>query len=196
MDASEVQAFLESKNLRYKINDSTYSQDVKVNTVLTQHPLPDTKVKENRMIYVTIAAKNPPKVAMPDLITESLSLKGAQLKLKQHDLLLGQVISVPGQTDMVYDQLIGNKPVAPGTMIAKGTRINLKVGNSSGTEIAVPDFTGMSIADAKLMAGEYKVLINIIPDANITEGTITKQKPESEDGVVIRTGETIDVWTE
>lgn len=194
MDAKQAQEFLASKKLRFKINDSTYSSDVIANTVLTQHPLPDTKVKENRMIYVTVSTKNPPKVAMPQLI--DLSLKGAQLTLKQYDLLLGNVISVPGQTDMVYGQFIDNKKVEPGTMIAKGTKINLHVGKSSGAEIEIPDFTGMSIGDAKAMASELGVLLDIRPNPTTTDGIIVKQKPTSESGAVIQTGHTIDVWTE
>jgi beta-lactam-binding protein with PASTA domain len=194
MNAEEVENFLKSKNLRFKINDSSYSTEVKPNTVLTQHPLPETKVKENRMIYVSVAAKNPPKVAMPQLV--DLSINGAKLTLKQHDLVLGNVISVPGQTDLVYEQLVGSQKVEPGSMIPKGTRVNLKVGNNSGVDVPIPDFTGMSITDAKLMASELGVIIDIRPDANATEGTIVKQKPAFEEGAVIRSGETIDLWTE
>lgn len=192
MDASEMESFLEAKKLRYKINDSTYAPNTKANTILTQHPLPDTRVKENRMIYITVAAKNPPKVAMPQLV--DLSVKGAQLTLKQHDLVLGELINVPGQQDMVYEQLMGRKKIEAGTMIPKGSKINLKVGNNSGTLIPIPDFVGMGISDAKSFASEMGVRINIIPDATATEGTITKQKPAYSDGAEIRTGEIIDVW--
>lgn len=194
MSASELEDFLESKSLRYKINDSSFSSEVKPNTVLTQHPLPDTKVKENRMIYVTIAATNPPKVAMPQLV--DLSIKGAQLTLKQHDLILGSIKSVPGQQDMVYEQLLGSKKIEPGTMIPKGTKINLKVGNNTGNSVPVPELIDMSITDAKDYAASVGVLINIIPDATATEGTIKKQKPAATDGAEMKTGETIDVWIE
>lgn len=194
MNAEELEDFLKSKSLRYKINDSTFSSEVKPNTILTQHPLPETKVKENRMIYITVAAKNPPKVAMPQLV--DLSLKGAQLTLKQHDLVLGKIEHVPGQPDMVYEQLLGGKKIDPGTMIPKGTRINLKVGNNSGTTIEVPALTDMSIGDARAYAAEIGVLINVIPDATATEGIVKRQKPAAGDGAEMQTGETIDVWIE
>src|SRR6478735_428322 len=67
MNVAEIENFLDSKNLRYKINDSTFTPGVKPNTVMTQHPLPESTVKENRMIYITVSSKNPPEVEMPNL---------------------------------------------------------------------------------------------------------------------------------
>jgi eukaryotic-like serine/threonine-protein kinase len=194
MNSAQLEDFLSSRNLRYKINDSTYTPDAKPYTVLTQHPLPDSKVKENRMIYVTIATKNAPKVAMPALV--DMSLKGAQLSLKQHDLLLGDILYVAGNQDMVYDQLVNGKKIEPGAMISKGTKIALKIGNSTGNAIETPDFRGMDIESAKAMAHDAGVLIEIRPDHNATTGTIVRQKPSPDETREIKTGETIDVWVE
>ena len=192
MNVEELTSFLNAKKLRYKINDSTYSADVKPNTVLTQHPLPDAKVKENRMIYITIASKNPPNVAMPNLV--DLSLKGAEIQLNQHGLIRDKIIEVPGEEGLFYGQFLGNNKIEPGTMIPKGTRINLRVGKSSGETVEVPDFAGMDIGSAKGLAEMEGLNLEIRPDATVTEGTIVKQKPAA--GEPLNKGETVDVWTE
>ncbi|MBX9850471.1 MAG: PASTA domain-containing protein [Cytophagaceae bacterium] len=196
MNATEMDDFLSSRDLRFKINDSTYSPGVKAYTILNQHPLPNSKVKENRMIYITVAAKNPPNVAMPDFINFTTNIRQAQLQLKQHDLILVGTVEVPGEADIVYDQLSNGKRIAPGTMIPKGTRITLKVGKSDGQQIPVPELVGMDVNSARSYAQDLGLLIEVRPDPNATEGTIIKQKPESTDGATIQTGQTIDVWTE
>lgn len=193
MNAEELPNFLESKNLRFQINDSSFTPGVKPYTILSQHPMPEAKVKENRMIYITVASKNPPEVEMPDL--KDYSLKGAQIQLSQHGLVLGEVIHVPGKPDMVYDQYAGGKKIVPGTKIPKGTKINLKVGNSEG-DIEVPDFTGMEIGDAKAMADEIGVILDIRPNPETAEGTIKRQKPSPDEVSTMKRGETVDVWTE
>lgn len=194
MNVQELEDFLNAKHLRYKINDSTFTPGVKAHTVLTQHPLPESTVKENRMIYITVASKNPPEVEMPNL--KDASLKGAQIQLNQHGLVLGDVISVPGKQDMVYAQIVNGQIITPGTKIPKGTKVSLKVGNASGESIETPDFTGMDIQSAKAMAAEKGVMIEIQPNANATEGTIVRQKPSPDEVSTIKSGETIDVWTE
>lgn len=193
MKVNELELFLKSKNLRFKINDSSYTPGVRAHTVLTQHPLPDSKVKENRMIYVTIASANPPKVAMPAL--KDLSLKGAQIQLSQLGLSVGPVVNVPGKQDMVYDQLVNGRPVDAGTMIPKGTKITLKVG-SSGEEIELPDFTGMDVESARAMAQEKGLRIEVLTPAFTPTDVIRKQKPSADEVSRIRSGETVDVWTE
>jgi beta-lactam-binding protein with PASTA domain len=192
MNVDELEKFLDAKKLRYKINDSTYNAGVKPNTVLTQHPLPDAKVKENRMIYITISAKNPPNVSMPNLI--DYSLKGAQIQLNQHGLILDTIIEIPGKEGLVYGQFLGRNKIEPGTMIPKGTKIVLKVGKSSGQEVTIPDFVGMDVESARGLAQQEGLLLDIRPDPNVHTGYIIRQKPAA--GQTLHSGETVDLWTE
>ena len=131
---------------------------------------------------------------MPNL--KDQSLKGAQIMLNQYGLVSGEIISVPGKQDLVYEQIVNGTSIAPGTKIPKGTRVSLKVGNASNTEIQLPDFTGMDINRAKEMAAQYGLTIEIRPDPNATEGTIVRQKPSADEVSTIKSGEIIDVWTQ
>src|SRR3982751_5811319 len=59
--------FINDKHLRYKIVDSLFEDSKVPGTVIEQDPKPDSKVKENRTIYLTVNSSRPPKVKMPDL---------------------------------------------------------------------------------------------------------------------------------
>src|SRR5690606_9574766 len=59
---SRVEEFLAEHDLRYEVNDSSYSADYPPLTVLKQFPAAGAKVKEHRKIFVSVNRKNPPTV--------------------------------------------------------------------------------------------------------------------------------------
>jgi len=195
MNASELENYLSSKDLRFQINDSSFSPGVKPLTILTQNPLPGAQVKKNRKIYISVASVNPPKVKMPKLTDGSL--KSAEMTLKSYNLAMGNIKYVPSPySSLVIEQLIKGKPVQPGTSIAKGTKIDLVVGNGTGAvDVEVPDLIGMSVDEAKtILSGEGLVLgiEKTDPATTSTPGTITRQKPAP--GATVKMGEMVDVW--
>jgi eukaryotic-like serine/threonine-protein kinase len=69
----KVREFLTKHDLRFEVNDSSYSSQYPPLTVLKQYPTPGAKVKENRIIYVSVNRVQPPTVPMPDLSMAHLS---------------------------------------------------------------------------------------------------------------------------
>jgi beta-lactam-binding protein with PASTA domain len=138
MRVKEMEQFLEHRSLRYLVSDCTFVKDKKPLTILSQYPKAGTMVKENRRIYITVAAISPPKVKMPNLI--DASLKNAQLVLQSYDLLLDKVKFVPHfAKNAVLKQFWGTKEIKPGDYLPKGSRINLVVGDGlSATKVAMP----------------------------------------------------------
>lgn len=195
MDSKELESYLSDKDLRFQINDSSYTPGVKPLTVLTQNPLPGSQVKKNRKIYISVASINPPKVKMPKLVDGSL--KSAEMTLKSYNLALGTIKYVPSPfSNLVIDQLIKGKTVQPGASIAKGTKIDLVVGNGTSTEdVQVPDLVGMSVNEAKTILESEGLMVGIEkpdPSSAFSPGTITRQKPTP--GTTVKKGEMIDVW--
>ncbi|HNI15217.1 MAG TPA: PASTA domain-containing protein, partial [Cyclobacteriaceae bacterium] len=72
MNYSELEDFLGNLDLRYEVGDSTYSGNYPPLTVLKQYPPAGAKVKENRMIDITLNQLMPPNVPVPNLIDGSL----------------------------------------------------------------------------------------------------------------------------
>jgi beta-lactam-binding protein with PASTA domain len=197
MSLKEMETFLDAKNLDYEINDSTYRAGVKPLTVLNQHPAPGSKVKKNRRIYITIASDTPPNVKMPKLIDQSL--RSAEMILKGYDLVLDSIHYVPSPfSNLVLKQLIGRKEILAGTLIPKGTKITLIVGNGTGNEeVELPNLEGMSLDEATVLLSGLNLVkgaVKHMPDAAEEPGTIISQKPAFKSGTMIHVGEMVDIW--
>jgi eukaryotic-like serine/threonine-protein kinase len=196
---ADVQRLLDSRKLEYKIIDSSYSAKVKPLTVIDQNPKPGSKVKEERTVYLTINAKTPPKVKMPDL--RDASLKQAQIELESYGLRVGKLTYKPDLAlNAVLDQQVRGKSIAPGSMIAKGTRIDLVVGDGLGqTDIDVPNLVGLTLDEAKfVLEGVGLNLGAVVPDNTVgtsqNDAVVYRQVPENDPGNKIKQGEPVDVF--
>ncbi|WP_205503407.1 PASTA domain-containing protein [Rufibacter psychrotolerans] len=200
MSVEELEGFLAEKDLRFYVSDSTYEQGKAPFTVITQEPKAGEKVKEGRKIYVSINMKNPPLIKMPKLIDGSV--KNAEMILKSYDLNLGEIKYVPDLAlNAVLRQFLNGKEINPGDPVAKGSRIDLEVGNGLGnTELDVPSLVGMPIDEATmLLTGQGLKIGSVIYTTAPNEepdGTVLKQRPIAGDSIKtkIRTGEFIDLW--
>lgn len=114
-------------DFKFAINDSIFDSEKSKGSILSQDPYPGSRVKHNRMVYLTIVSLIPEKTAMPDL--KDLSLRQAQSMLESSGLKLGKLIFIRSfDEDAVQNQLMGNKIIAAGTRLDKGSVIDLQVG--------------------------------------------------------------------
>lgn len=125
MNQADLDDYLDERNLRFFVDDSSYTPGTRPFTVLNQDPAPGERVKEDRKIYITVAMRNPPVIKMPKLTDGSQ--KNAQMILSSYSLTVGQIRLVPNiQQNAVLRQLVNGKDIAPGAAIAKGTRVTWK----------------------------------------------------------------------
>ena len=210
----ELNEFLDKRNLRYEVTaDSSYSPDFPALAVLRQVPAPNTKVKENRKIYVTLNAESPPQVKMPKV--EDSSLKSVLMTLKSYDLKLGNVKYVPDDFfNVVLEARLNGRTILEGEKIEKGSAIDLVVGNGFGnTILQSPNLIGLDQEEAEVViigsglkigkinfteksqAGFYvrdTTNTEILEYRNISPGSIQQQYPRS--GNRLNIGDPIDVW--
>ena len=117
----------------FVVIDSVFDLTKTKGTVLHQDPYPDSKVKENRKIYLTIVSTIPEKTSMPDL--KFLSLRQAISTLESCGLKTGKILYVPAfDADAVQQQKHDGKIIAAGTHLDKGSVIDLTVGMGSGSQ--------------------------------------------------------------
>jgi beta-lactam-binding protein with PASTA domain len=198
MTLEEVKEFLGSRNLRFEVNDSSFYLDKKPLSVLSQYPKPGTVVKEDRKIYLSINSQVPPEVKMPKLIDNSL--KSAEMTLKSFGLQLGNISYRKDLAqNAILDQLINGKPVKAGTLVKKGTKIDLVVGDGLGeTEFEIPDLIGMDRDDAEVLLMGQGLRIGVMlydeSAASGSKGKVVRQIPAPGGEKKIRMGETIDLW--
>lgn len=192
MHIEKVSTFLSEHDLRYEINDSSYSSEYPPLTILKQVPAPGARVKENRKIYLSVNRINPPTVPMPDLIDGSLInaeavLKGSELKRGKIHLVRGPFLNV------VKEMRIGGNVVLPGARVPKGSIIDLVLTDGGGSPGPMPDLLGKTLEDAKLLIRGYDFNVgNIIPVGDTTNGVVIRQNPPA--GENMNVGDIVDIW--
>jgi beta-lactam-binding protein with PASTA domain len=197
MKIEELEKYLLENDLRYEVSDSSFSQDLPPLSVLVQYPQPGAKVKEGRVIYVTVNQINPPTVPLPDLVDRSRI--NAEVVLKSNELKRGSIILEPSPfLNLVKEMRFGGQPIKAGTRIPKGSTIDLVVGDGNGpADFTIGNLVGDSYDRALFkLAGWNLHLGNIqIPEGVDTTGIepiVFKQYPIQGDSV--RVGDPVDLW--
>jgi len=114
-------------NFNFIVIDSVFDPDKPIGSILTQDPLPGSRVKQNRMIYLTIVSFVPEKTEVPNL--KDLTLRQAQSMLESAGLRLGKLIYIKSfDEDAVQQQFFQGKPISPGIKLDKGSKIDLTIG--------------------------------------------------------------------
>ncbi|NUY82146.1 PASTA domain-containing protein [Flavobacterium sp. MAH-1] len=129
LSETQVEEKLDQLDLDYVILDSVdYVKDYPKHSVVTQDPLPGTKVKEDRKIYVKINSSGFTSVRMPDLIEKTY--RQAVPTLEALGLVVGKITYKPylGK-DMVLEMRLDGKKIKPGDKIWKSSKIDLVLGD-------------------------------------------------------------------
>jgi len=192
----DLDEFLTDRSLRFEVNeDSGYSVQYPPFAVLKQYPEAGQKVKENRKIFITLNAQNPPDVKMPKL--KDGSLKNAEIVLENYGLIRGDIIYEPDpMRNAVLDMLYDEESIEEGTPLPKGSIIDLVVGDGVGKIIfEMPEIIGMEVEEAKiLILGSSLVVgeINYIDAPDEVPGTVIDQSPKPE--IMVRIGRRVNLW--
>jgi beta-lactam-binding protein with PASTA domain len=202
MNFDKAKQLLETKGFEVQIQDSSYYDTIPPLNVLKQFPEPESVVKTNRTVYLTVNRVVPPTIEMPQLV--NLTFRNADVTLKQYGLKLGDTIY---RTDFaknsVLDQQYQGESIKPGTKIQMGSTINLVLGTGvSAYEFAVPDLFGLTYDEAKTLMQANGLSIGtavFLPGVvDSSASYIYRQDPPrmTEDGRAnrIRGGQTIDLW--
>lgn len=148
----EAQIRLEQAGLRSQIMDSVYNEKARAYTIIEQTPKAQEMVKEDRRIYLVINTGNKPKIKAPNLVDMSLTL--AKAVIKNRGLVLGQISMAydPIGNNLVLAQQCKGQTLAEGTLIPKGSIINLTVASTDESQFAETDSTANS--DSEMLEGE------------------------------------------
>ena len=149
LDVAAAEKNLTALGFDVELQDSIYVDTLARNAVLRQTPEADEIVKKGRTVYLTINRVVAPQVDMPNLV--GFSIKSAETYLKVLGLRLGSIQMVPDQNkNVVIDQLVNGKPIAPGSKIPSGTLIHFLVGDGGASGgMFMPDLVGLTYEQAK-----------------------------------------------
>jgi eukaryotic-like serine/threonine-protein kinase len=172
---------LEAAGFDVVIQDSVFIDTLAKQAVVRQIPDAESMVKNGRTIYLTINRTVAPQVEMPNLA--GFSVKSAEMYLISLGLRLGELSYRPDiARNAVLEQLLGDRPIAPGTKIAIGTVINFVLGSGEGMgEVEVPQLEGLTFEAAKMMLQTMNInlgaIVAVTPITDSAASFIVRQSP-------------------
>ncbi len=199
---SDAIKFLEDKGFDVVIQDSIYTDTAKMGIVLKQLPDPNSTVKINRTVQITVNRLTLPLIDMPSL--EGKTFNFALQILKRSHLILGDTTFRPDfMKGSVLDQLFKGQHIDAGTKLPWGTAVDLVIGDGLKSEkMLVPNLVGLTYGEAKTLLEASGILVGaIIPDQGTKDtlaAFIWKQSPprfdDQKEPVYIQSGQLMDLW--
>jgi len=198
LEAEDAIRVLEEKKLKFIISDSLYFEDKPRLSILEQNPAPESKVKEGRVIYLTINSNAAPLVVMPDII--DVSMRQAEAMLGSVGLKVGNLIYKPDiAKDVVLDVQYNGQSLQKGKKIGKGTAVDLVLGNGLGGEsTTLPDLKGLTLEEANnLLQSSSLTLGSVVYMGQVTDSTqvkVVRQNPPYSEGASVSAGQPVDLF--
>ena len=180
---------------KFIVIDSIFDTQNPKGSVVIQNPPPGSAVKQNRKVYVTLVAYSTEKVEMPDLI--DLSLRQAVNSLRSKGLKINQLQYVEDFAgNAILEQLYEGEVIEPGTIIEKGSGIDLVVGLGQEHLAPVPFLVGLTpeeAVDAINKASFNTGNIYFLDGEDPYHSRVYRQRPAWDDERRLFKGSTIDI---
>jgi len=156
--------------------------------VVAEEPAPGTEAPEGSTVVISVVGA-PKPVAVPDVI--GLTEKDAEAKLGEAGLRASartreDASAKPGT-------VIVQSPVA-GTELAPGSRVDITVATEAApTELAVPDVSGQSRADAEQTLEDAGLEVTVVenPSDTVDKGDVILQLPTA--GTIVAPGSEVAI---
>jgi len=147
-------------------------------------PDPNSTVKINRTVFLTVNRVIPPMVEMPKLEGQSLSF--ALQTLSRYHLQLGDTIYKPDfRAGAVLEQQYNGVNIPEKTKIQWGSKITLIIGGGlDDQQLLVPSLVGLTYAEAKAELDNDGIIIaSVLPYNNAVirdtaSAYVVKQSPD------------------
>jgi beta-lactam-binding protein with PASTA domain len=192
---------LEAKGFDVLIQDSVYTDTAKMGIVLKQLPDPNSTVKVNRTVMLTVNRVTLPMIDMPAL--EGKTMEFAFEIMRRSHLKLGDTSFRPDfMRGSVLEQFYKNMRINPGEKLPWGSTIDLIIGSGLSEEkILVPNLVGLTLAEASIVLQENGILLGAtIADPGVTDtlaAFIYEQSPPrfnmDKEPVYIQPGQLMDL---
>ena len=187
--------------MRFEIVDSTYVDGALPGTVVDQIPEAGFKVKESRVILLTLNSKSPEKVVLPKLT--DISFRQARVLIENCGLVLGKISYKPSEyNDLVLAVEQDSIQVFEGDELIKRSTIDLIIGTDAVSAITLlPSLLGLEVGDAKNTL--IDAMLNpgvLIYDASIenaedsVNAVVWKQYPDPKLIRDVNLGTSVDLW--
>ena len=197
----EAQALADEHYMRVEVTDSVFLKRMRKGVVCRQSPAPGSMVKKEKLITLTINAKNAKTVTMPDLV--GLSMRQAKAELLSRGLGLQKLTYVKDlATNNVLKQLYKGREIEDGEVLESGSQVELVVGlNNSDFKTYVPDATGFRQMTAVNAMYDNSLNVNSLRfDETVKDyddslnAMVWKQVPAASDSISVQMGAGVTLY--
>lgn len=132
----EADEFFKNSKLRYNVVDSVFSKDVAPGAIVELVPAAGSKVKENRIVFVTINAQTSQMAKIPEI--QDLSFRQAYALLRSIGFTSVKIEYVAGEyKDLAVAVELNQRPLTKDEYVPLNAPLTLKI--SSGDPNMQPD---------------------------------------------------------
>ncbi|MDR3366373.1 MAG: PASTA domain-containing protein [Prevotellaceae bacterium] len=201
LSLAEAQRLANEKRLRIEVIDSVFIAGRRRGAVVEQNPKPKVRVKDNRTVFLTMNAMSAKKVNAPSVT--GLSLRQAKATIELQGLEVGRLLFAPDMASgNVLGQLYGGRPLRANEQLTFGSKIDLLVGKSYGSEhTALPRLKGLSlplakssIIEASLNVGAVKYDESVKTLADSLEARVYAQHPAADAQTSLEVGSSVSIY--
>lgn len=197
---SELEPYQETYHFRFTVIDSFYNDKKLPGSIIMQDPVAGSPVKKGRNIYLTVVAGSPEQIMMPNLV--NLSLRQAVSLLESYGLRTGYLTFMPDPEiehgNMIKAQMLSGDTLQGGTVINKGSTIDLVIGKSpTYSEVPVPLVIGQTLDQA--IRTLNKAALNVGSTSFLDNDEqeyyrVYRQSPDFTENSFLAMGSPVDVW--
>jgi len=196
------------KDFRLVREDSVFVVGKAGGTIITQNPVPGSRVKEGRRVYVTVAkhlADEIPFASLPAMYGQEVN--GVRKSLKQRFHIESEILAEvfdEGPPNVVLAVLYGGdtlvsarrRPVTGS--VAKGATLQLIVSKDVSESVLLPDLVCKSYSQAEFVVNANRLQFGQISlDDGVTDkyrSWVYRQDPPYLQGARLDKGDTIAIW--
>lgn len=193
-----------SRDFSVAVSDSVYVPGKPPGEVLSQNPLAESRVKEGRTIYFTVAKNNPDLIKLPSLSSgddyEIYSRKLTRLGLKPRILarVADPKLDPNTITAVIYRGDTITRKIPRGVTVEMGGTVDFIVSEEVTLTVNIPDCGCQTLDAARFLIQASNLSVgSIIKDGTVTDeqnAYVYRQTPRFDPNGTMRVGEQIDLY--
>lgn len=205
MTIQDAKKKAKNRNFNLVVSDSVFRANMPAYTIVEQNPKPQSRVKEDRTIYLTIVKAGAENVPLPDIVggnddyeqyVRKLTIQeiNAEIVGRKFDAILEEntILEVIYEGDTITNRL------RYGYKVPKGSTLQFVVSDKESSIVDIPNVVCLDVEAAKFKITSYNLSLgNVVKDNSVTDDTdayVWKQEPAFQEGQKMRIGEQITIY--
>lgn len=204
MKIEDASSFAQKESFQIIVNDSVHIIGKPGGTIIDQNPKANSKVKENRKVYVTTTkfiADRFKVQALPILYGREYERKSKELSFMDINCVIKDYQYDPGEPDHILEvyykdtKIISSEGRKNEVELEKGSTLEFVLSKRLGGEMVVPDVVCMDFESAAFLIENLRLKVGIsASDGSFTDQSsayIIAQYPVFDPGATVQIGDSI-----